>query len=191
MTTTFDLTNPDTDLDDCLDALDVALHTKRQHLPTATADTSPAVYLTFYAGPLRTYRRIASGTWPVAIGAATDGHERLRRHRRSCRPVRNLAGGAHLWVAVVPVASPARALYLEQLLIDLLETVWNQRFMAGFGSRYQGSSRKGQVPPPFALVHPGRRVGSGEPTVTAGFLRRRIIDHLERTARDLWLPIDR
>ena len=177
-----------------LTVLDQAIHEPRVPLPESGGRASPrpgpALYLVWYTGDLPMYRAVADGCWPLYVGSAVSGSERLARHRRNTRPVRNLRGGRDLWVLALPMLSRAAALYLEQLVIDRLQTVWNVKVLAGgFGSRGQGATRRAQVAPPWSRIHPGRVVGSGTPTVTTAFLRKRIEEHLRATARPLWPPL--
>lgn len=175
-----------------LTVLDQAIHEQRVPLPDsgASAGSGPALYLVWYTGELPMYRSVRDGTWPLYVGSAVCESERLARHRRNTRPVRNLRGGLDLWVASLPMSSRAAALYSEQLLIERLQTAWNIKVLAGgFGSRGQGSTRRSQVPPPWARIHPGRVVGSGTPTVSTAILRKRLEEHLQATARPLWPPL--
>jgi hypothetical protein len=165
--------------------LDEALNRPRIRLTKSGAEPpDPAVYLVFYrpkAGRgLDTYRLISDGCYPVYAGSALDGRERLRRHRLNTKPVRNLHGGADLIVSTVALPTLADALFAESVLIRHLQPLFNT-IVRGFGSRHQGRTRRSQAPPPFSILHPGRRVGTGEPTVTTAFLRRQAIAHLEAT----------
>ncbi len=178
------------DLDVQLAVLDEALHTPRLQLPTADLRPGcPGVYFTFLSGGPAPYARVADGRWPVCVGSARDLRERVGRHRINCRSIRNLERGDLVWICPVETSSEAAARYVEALSISLLRPLWNQAFMAGFGSKDQGSRRRTQAPPPFALVHPGRTVGTGDPTVSTGMLRRRIVEHLTQTAMPLWPEI--
>jgi hypothetical protein len=162
--------------------LDSAVRLPRRRLSTATSTSrGPGVYFIFYAGRLRCYDALADGTYPLYIGAARDLTERLGRHRRNTASVLSLAGGADLLVAEAPLGSDPAALYLEALFIGRLRPCWNEPWLGGFGSRYQGRSRASQIPPPWSVVHPGRRVGTGDPRHGASDLRRRVRAHLAAT----------
>lgn len=174
------------DISVCL--LDAALHVRRTCLTDSRDEPrDPGVYMVFYSGRLSWYREVGDGHYPVYVGSAQDLGERLRRHQRNSRPVRNLHAGSDLWVSSIPLESHAGAVYAEELLIKQLNPVWNQRMAAGFGSRFQGRSRTGQRPPPWSLLHPGRRVGDGEAAVSVEFLGRKVSDWLERHTRSgIW-----
>jgi predicted GIY-YIG superfamily endonuclease len=162
--------------------LDSAVRLPRRRLSTATSTSrGPGIYFIFYAGSVPCYNALADGSYPIYIGAARDLAERLGRHRSNTAPVASLAGGADLLVAEAPLGSDPAALYLEALFISRLRPCWNEPWLGGFGSRYQGRSRASQVPPPWSVVHPGRRVGTGVPRNGAEDLRRRVRAHLVAT----------
>jgi hypothetical protein len=182
------------ELDIELALIDAAVHAPRRRLTEVAAERTPAVYLTFLLTPaigdMSCYRRVANGTYPVCVGSATDADERLRRHRRNTSVVPSLQCGEDVFVAVLPMQSYASAVYAEQLLITRLRPCWNERWMAGWGSRDQGRARRSvQSPPPWALLHPGRRVGERDAKVTTAFLQRKIASHLAATAVPLWEPL--
>ena len=165
--------------------LDVAIQLVPAPLPQATAlARRPAVYLIFYDGDLAWLR---TPGYPVYVGSAADGAERLCRHRSNAKPVANLRRGDDLSVVIVPMPSHAASLYAERLLIDRLRPVWTEPWLGGFGSRHQGATRTSQAPAPWNLLHPGRRTGTGEPTVSVALLKRRVIAHLAATVmHGLW-----
>lgn len=178
------------DLDIELAVLDEAVNTPRQPLLDTNLPAGRAVvYFTFLSGGPAPYAQVADARWPVCVGSARDGRERVGRHRINCRSIPNLGRGELVWICAVETASEAAARYVEALCIARLRPIWNQPCMAGFGSKDQGSRRRTQAPPPFALVHPGRIVGTGDPTVSTGMLRRRIVEHLAKTAMPLWPAI--
>lgn len=149
----------------------------------------PGVYFVFYRGGLHTYAPASAAGYPLYVGAATVLDERLARHRHNTDPVANLRGGQDLLATAVPLRSHAAALYLETLLIDRLQPCWNQRPFRGFGSRQQGPTRSQQSPPPWALLHPGRRVGTGKPATDANVLWAQIAQHVRQTVRPgLFVP---
>lgn len=175
--------------DDALRILDAVIQLPRQPLLESRVTTQAGIYLLFYDGPLAVYTRIADGSYPVYVGAAVNLAERLTRHRRNLRRVDNLDGGDHLHVLTMATESCAGALYAESLIGHLLAPVWNQPFLSGFGSRAQGANRTGQAPPPWDVLHPGRRVGRGPTTVTTALLERAARDHLARTVRPAWAKL--
>jgi len=61
--------------------------------------------------------------YPLYVGSAANGRERLARHRASTRPVTSLAGGHALTVINIELPSHADALYYEALAIELLRPV--------------------------------------------------------------------
>ncbi len=177
-----------TDLWDELDietsVLDEARHRPRHPLIAGSAphDRAPGIYLLFYVGSLRTYRQVSDGSYPVYIGAATNLAERITRHRRSTQPVRNLRSGRDLTVISVPLESHPAALYLEGLIHRRLQPCWNQPWLAGFGSRFQGNSRTRQIEPAWSVLHPGRRVARGPAASQPHELRSLLVQHLRATA---------
>jgi hypothetical protein len=173
------------ELDIEVSVLDEARHRPRHPLTAGSAphDRAPGIYLLFYAGALRSYRQVSDGSYPVYVGAAADLAERIARHRRNTRPVRNLRGGRDLTVISVPLESHPAALYLEGLIDRRLRPCWNQPWLAGFGSRFQGTSRTGQLEPAWSVLHPGRRVASGPATAQPHEVRSLLVQHLRATVR--------
>jgi hypothetical protein len=168
-------------------ALDHLLHTQREPLPLADPPRSPGVYVAF-AVDVPPYRNphIAEGRYPVYAGSAKDLGERIGRHRGNAAAVPDLDGGARLHMTWLETSSHAGAVFVEHLLIDLLDPLWCTTFLGGFGSRSQGRSRETQCPPPWAVLHPGRHVGSGQGQVSAALLIQRAETHLSATTRPLW-----
>ena len=175
------------ELDLELMVIDVAMHERPTRITEmSTPTTDPGVYLVFYVGPLTTYQAVGDGRFPVYAGSAKSLSSRWRRHRKNCLPVRNLDGGAALWLIAVPLGSYAAALYAERLLIDRLRPLWNEPWLGGFGSRFPGETRRSQAPPPWLLMHPGRRMTEGRSSVSTKLLGRRMREHLAATVLPLW-----
>lgn len=173
------------ELDIEISVLDEARHRPRHQLAAGGAphDRAPGIYLIFYTGQLRSYRAVGHGDYPVYIGAAANLAERIARHRRSTEPVRNLRRGHDLSIISIPLTSHPAALYLEGLIGQRLRPCWNQPWLAGFGSRFQGNCRTQQIEPPWSILHPGRRVSNGPPRHRPPELRRMLAQHLRSTVR--------
>ncbi len=164
--------------------LDQAMRSPKQPLDSSERwERTPGIYFVFYRGELAPYRLVADATYPVYIGSAQDLGERFRRHRRNTSTVANLHGGRDLLLLPAVLHSHAAARYIEALLVQRLEPCWNQTWLGGFGSRPQGATRLGQVPPPWNALHPGRAVGNGTDRISRSGLRRRLVSHLTETAR--------
>jgi hypothetical protein len=174
-----------------LAALDLLLHRNREPLWGADPPKLAGVYLLFglHVPPYR-HPLVQVGCFPLYAGSAVQLQERLRRHRRNALGVPSLDSGRRLHVVWLELNGPGSALLVERLLIDLLKPLWNEPFLRGFGSRWQGRTRENQAPPPWAVLHPGRRVGTGPSPVSSGLLALQAAHHLESTACPLWGPLD-
>ncbi len=140
----------DVGVGDATDTLDEALWAGRFPLFSEWAPT-PATYLFFYVGSLPLYAPLtadcAAGTWPIYIGSTRDLRDRMSRHRRTLLTAVDVTAD-DLVVAALPRPSLAHALFAEHLLLEILETIlWNQTWLAGFGSRPQGARRRGRLSP--------------------------------------------
>lgn len=163
-------------------------------LPLAALRTpAPGAYLLLYRGTNEIYQPITyrgaggsiveEGGYPIYAGSAVSLRERRRRHQRNLVGLRDLAED-DLRIVAVSTLSKAGAVYLEQLFIDAFRPVWNEPWLAGFGSKRQGRTREqGQRVSPWNVLHPGRFVDhrAPRPTVTRDQLHRRVADHLTST----------
>jgi len=180
---------------DLLRGLAAALH--RPPLPlTAITDPSPGAYLLLYRGPLDEFRRVArpggvddrrsmveGGGYPIYAGSASSLGQRVRRHVLNLRPCVDVTADDLLMVPL-PTATPAGALYVEAALISSLRPVWNEAWLAGFGSQPQGAARRRhQRVPPWNVLHPGRRFDSAapRPDITREALADRVVEFLAAT----------
>lgn len=164
--------------------LDEAMRSPKQPLDSSERwERTPGIYFVFYRGALAPYSAVADATYPVYIGSAQDLGERFRRHRRNTAAVVSLHGGRDLLLLPAVLHSHAAARYVEALLVQRLEPCWNQTWLSGFGSRPQGATRAGQVPPPWNALHPGRTVGKGDDLISRSLVRRRLVSHLAGTVR--------
>jgi len=123
----------------------------------------PGAYLLLYRGTMSLYRRLrrpdesalgsitCDGGYPIYVGSALDLAERARRHQRKAEAL--LEPGALLFVGLA-TASLAGGVYAERILIDQFRPVWNQPWLAGWGSKRQGRTRTAsQKPSPWAALH--------------------------------------
>ena len=163
-------------------APDIPLLDERRHLVVAAEHAlnapvlpldavtarGPGAYLLLYCGPLDIYTSIAyrgeggsivrDGGFPIYAGSAASLRERRQRHQRNLRGLRDV-NEDDLRIVVAPTPSKAGAVYLEQLFIDAFRPVWNEPWLAGFGSKRQGRTReRGQRVSAWNLLHPGRYV---------------------------------
>ncbi len=139
-----------------LDVFDEALWAPRREL---AADWSPSagLYLFFYLGTLSAYAPLTArdlrGAWPIYVGSTKNLRDRMRRHTRTLESTSNVGTG-DLAVVALEYRSVAHARHAEQALLETLGTVlWNQTWLAGFGSRPQGARRHGATSP-WRLLHP-------------------------------------
>lgn len=144
--------------------IDELLHRPRDPLTTGSSHTGPGLYAVFYRRHRRkeqgdkatpgtaALEQVAAATWPVYVGSAISVRERHNRHLTNAAHLVDIDAD-ELWTLALPLPSHAAALYAEALVIDALQPVWNEYWCRGFGSRDQGSTRTGQAPSPFALLH--------------------------------------
>lgn len=151
-----------TDVSVATDVFDEAMWAPREPL-CSDWRAVPAVYLHFYVGALPEYEALTTstrrGTWPIYVGSTTDLRDRMGRYRKKLESTANLDTDDVL-VAAIACASLAHARFAEQLLLDVLGTaVWNQPWLAGYGSQPQGANRNCR-PSPWRTLHP---LGHGPP----------------------------
>lgn len=180
---------------DLLRGVEAALH--RRPLPLdEVVDPSPGAYLLLYRGQLEQYQRLArpggvddrrcmvqAGGYPIYAGSATALGQRARRHVLNVRPCVDIAADDLLMVPL-PTATPAGALYVESALIATFRPVWNEGWLAGFGSQPQGAARRRhQRVPAWNVLHPGRcfEDDAPRPDVTQATLAERVVEFLDET----------
>ena len=146
------------------------------------ASDGPGIYvMTLYRSRLKCYERLVDRGHVVYAGSSgTSLAIRMQRHATSVADIRNL-DVADVGVIAVGLPSGSASLAVERLLQDAYRPLWNQRFLLGFGSRYQGSTRATQATPPFNVLHPGRRSGSGACRLTRHEIVDSAVAHLEST----------
>lgn len=156
-------------------------------------ERGPGAYLMLYCGDLDMYAPVArsadrtsiidAGGYPIYAGSASSLRERRQRHVLNLRGLRDLSED-DLRLVVIPTTSVAGALYVEELFIKAFQPVWNQPWLAGFGSKRQGRVReRGQRVSAWNVLHPGRYVDPAAPmpATTRAELSAKVVDHLERT----------
>ena len=189
------------ELTDRVHVLDVALNATAHALDVG-APAAPGAYLLMYHGSIEAYRQLRApwpaghctmsvdGGYPIYAGRAHDLAARAKRHYRKLG--RTLGFGvADVSLISMATTSPAAAVYAEAILIEEFQPVWNQRWLAGFGSQAQGKIRAaGQSASPWDRYHPAR--GRTEPrrnpsTSWQAATSARIADHLRaRRAGNPW-----
>lgn len=166
---------------DALDLLDEAL--TAGHVPlTEAAVRGPGAYLLFYVGALDLYGPLVAARWPIYVGCSeADLGSRLGRHRRSLVAAEGLRA-EDFRVIALECATDARAVFAERCLISTLGPVlWNQRWLAGFGSRNPSGpsmQRRGRRSA-WDTVHPGRTYTSTpRPLTERDALMGRVVEFL-------------
>jgi hypothetical protein len=139
---------------------------------------TPGVYLLGYTGTHPMYRPVAASGQPVYIGSTTALHDRLARHSHSVAQVEDLET-VDLTAKLIRCPSWHAAVHLEGLLTDALAPLWNQRWIAGFGSRAQGPGRvRHQRRSAWDTLHPGRRWATGTVSYDRSELASRVRSYL-------------
>jgi hypothetical protein len=158
------------------DVLDELVHRPATTLTTAQPDRRPGVYLIAYRGPLPLYHQLAATRYPVYAGKGDNLADRMNRHRANLAAVTDLHTDdlEARWLHT----SAAQAGYYEALLHHMLRPLWNQPWLAGFGSRYPGAQRLGARTPAWSVLHPGRTVATGTAGVCHGHLCRQVAQHV-------------
>lgn len=175
-----------------LEALDVAVHTAACRLDLARPPDEPGIYLLHHSAQVAadapTWRRAyaALNSWPIYIGSAASLKERLCRHNRNLMRTTGLAP-TDFSVTLVPTHSRGAATHGESMLQELLDPLWCQPWMAGFGSKDVGSKRHDQTVSAWATLHPRAGTGTGRPTVSAETLICQIRQYLaDHSSRPVW-----
>lgn len=142
----------------------------------------PGAYLLFYRGDNPLYSGLTTVRWPIYVGRALNPPRRMSEHRCSISSVSGLAVDA-FEVLVAATSAPASAGFLEERLMALYRPVWNESWLAGFGSKHQGLARiANQQPTLWDRLHHGRswaHVAAASDPV----LRRRVRAHLLATIK--------
>lgn len=95
---------------------------------------------------------IATGRYPAYLGVASSSlRERIGRYRQTIRDIASI-GERDIYIAVLPCASAASALFAERAGIDELDPPLQG---TGWGSKVPGSNRQEQSP--VDALFPGRR----------------------------------
>lgn len=95
---------------------------------------------------------IATGRYPAYLGVASSSlRERLGRYRQTIRDIASIRE-RDIYIAVLPCASAASALFAERAGIDELDPPLQG---TGWGSKVPGSNRQEQSP--VDALFPGRR----------------------------------
>lgn len=122
------------------------------------------VYLLEYLGAHPLYERFARSETPIYTGSTNALHDRLMRHRRSLTQVVDL-DVSDFSIKIIECPSVHAASLLEGLLVDAAAPLWNQRWLAGFGSRAQGPGRvRHQRRSAWDTLHQGREWATGKVT---------------------------
>jgi len=136
------------------------------------------VYLLSYRGDHPLYAPAAQSGQPIYVGSTTSLHNRLVRHVHSLSEVNDFDPD-DIVVKLVRCPSWHAAAHLEGLLTERLAPLWNQRWLAGFGSRAQGPGRVGhQRRSAWDTLHPGRRWATGAVKFDRASLIDQVAAHL-------------
>lgn len=142
-------------------------------LQTAPLASGPGTYLILYSGRHPTLGPVAEPSFlPVYVGSALSLHARRGRHLLTIAATD--LDAADFYVVALRTLRRAASLAAEHALIDALEPLFNQSWMAGFGSRQPGATRRG-VPSPFDTLFPGRRWATHADPAMASRLRERAV----------------
>jgi hypothetical protein len=134
------------------------------------AGLGPGVYALLFRGDLKCYERlrrpvdddgsiVESGGFPIYVGSAKRLEVRAREHRRKLAATTDL-DPAEFGLIQLSTASAAAALYGEALLIDSFRPCWNQRWIAGAGSKSRGKLRSCGSRSPWSLFHQEQSQGN-------------------------------
>lgn len=178
---------------DLINALEAALTTPPIELAEMDA-RRPGAYLMLYRGRLPYYARVqrpggrrdrrpiaTGGGAPIYIGSASQLRGRTGRYMKKLPCSINVSAD-DLLVVPMPTSSHAGALYLEGLLIAAFQPVWNQPWLAGFGSQPQGRTRvTHQRASAWSRFH--MRAGHEDPDADRALVTR-IRQHLDLTVPD-------
>ncbi len=178
-------------------AAEAAIGGRVQHL-SEVAERGPGAYLMLYCGDLDMYARAAraggptslleGGGYPIYAGSAASLIERRQRHVRNLEGLIDLSED-DLRIVLVPTTSEAGAGYVEKLFIRAFEPVWNQPWLAGFGSKRQGRIReRGQRVSPWNVLHPGRYIhpSAPRPIATQADLAGKVVNYLAGTVSPVY-----
>jgi len=137
----------------------------------------PGAYLLFCRSDNPLYAGLVNVPWPIYVGRAVNPARRMSEHRFSISSVSGLSVDG-FEVLVTATSGLASAGFLEERLMVLYHPVWNESWLAGFGSKHQGLARiANQQPTLWDRLHHGRswaHVSAPSDPV----LRRRVRAHL-------------
>ena len=172
--------------------VNAAIHASPLAVDAVGIPHAPGAYLLLYSGDFPAYQRLRrpddasnrsimlGGGYPIYGGSATDLHERCGRHRHKLSNATDLALYDFQLIAL-ETSSPAAALYAEGVLIAEFQSVWNQYWMSGFGSKSQGRVREsGQRVTPWNQLHASYLL-NGRHNATSAHLVPKIRQHLTST----------
>lgn len=178
-----------------LEILDAAVHNSSHPLAAWTPPDRPGVYLLHFVGQpcrseprwRRAYRQLCG--WPIYAGMASSLRERTGRHRLTLASTANLEV-VDFRITVVPTATKGAAALGELELQRMLQPLWCELWMSGFGSKSIGSQRLGQARSAWATRHPRSGTGSGHAQISAAEISKRINEHVAAaTARPHRWPL--
>ena len=156
--------------------------------------TGPGVYALVYRGDLACYRRlrrpsgdsgsiVVSGGFPIYVGSSAHSlAARVGDHRRKLATATDLDPSEFL-VIQLETESPESSLYAEAILIAETQACWNQRWIAGVGSKSRGTVRSRAKKSPWSLFHQEGSQGDdiGFDAMTKAAMATRISAHLAVT----------
>jgi hypothetical protein len=174
---------PGDERDFAVTMLEEIAEARRAPLTELCSETGPGVYLLFYTGAHRAYRRLSDGHWPVYVGCAAGLRERLCRHKANLDRFDLEVGD--VWAAVVPTPSRGTAIHAEEVAMVEGRFIWNEIWFPGFGSRAQGANRVGQTPNPFSVLHNHHHERTNASEITRAGLVRAVRNHLKETVPDV------
>ena len=156
--------------------------------------TGPGVYALLYRGDLACYRRlrrpsgdsgsiVVSGGFPIYVGSSAHSlAARVGDHRCQLATATDLDPSEFL-VIQLETESPESSLYAEAILIAETQACWNQRWIAGVGSKSRGTVRSRAKKSPWSLFHQEGSQGDdiGFDAMTKAAMATRISAHLAVT----------
>lgn len=145
----------------------------------------PAVvgaYILLHTGNVSLYPETDTSNGPIYVGCARNINGRRSDHLRSLNGAR--LDASDFKIIYLPTVDLGSASYLEQVMLETYEPLWNQTRLRGFGSRPQGSTwERSQTASPWDFLHPGRSGLAQAPRPVIVDLNRLALEDTENTER--------